>query len=93
MKLPRRRFLHLAVGAAVPRAVSGFPAPHRKCASCTSETGHAGRWPARQVRATSRLPPLYSITSSARASSESGKVIPSALAVLRLRISSTFVAC
>ena len=35
----------------------------------------------------------YSITSSARPSSVIGKVMPSALAVLRLRISSTFVAC
>jgi hypothetical protein len=33
----------------------------------------------------------YSITSSARASSEGGKVRPSALAVLRLRANSTFV--
>src|SRR5450755_3475161 len=36
---------------------------------------------------------LHSITSSARPSSEIGTVIPSALAVLRLRMSSTFVAC
>src|SRR5215475_5651338 len=35
--------------------------------------------------------PLHSITSSARASSESGTVRPSVLAVLRLMISSTFV--
>ena len=35
----------------------------------------------------------YSITSSARASSGSGTASPSALAVLRLMISSTFVAC
>jgi len=35
----------------------------------------------------------YSITSSARPSSEFGTVRPSVLAVLRLRISSTFVAC
>jgi hypothetical protein len=33
----------------------------------------------------------YSITSSARPSSVNGKVIPSALAVLRLMINSTFV--
>src|SRR5262249_12612816 len=36
---------------------------------------------------------FYSITSSARPSSEIGTVRPSALAVLRLMISSTFVAC
>src|ERR1700682_5709075 len=36
---------------------------------------------------------LHSITSSARPSSDIGTVIPNALAVLRLRISSTFVAC
>jgi len=35
----------------------------------------------------------YSITSSERASSEGGTSRPSALAVLRLRISSTFVDC
>src|SRR5262249_39506613 len=35
----------------------------------------------------------YSITSSARPSSVIGTVIPSAFAVLRLRISSTLVAC
>src|SRR5258708_17710839 len=37
--------------------------------------------------------PHHSITSSARPSSGSGTASPSALAVLRLRISSTFVAC
>ena len=35
----------------------------------------------------------YSITSSVRPSSDSGTAIPSALAVLRLMISSTFVDC
>jgi hypothetical protein len=39
------------------------------------------------------LAPLHSITSSARVSSASGTVMPNALAVLRLMISSTFVAC
>src|SRR5262245_42298670 len=38
-------------------------------------------------------PPHHSITSSARASSGSGTVRPSALAVLRLMTSSSFVAC
>src|ERR1700676_375276 len=38
------------------------------------------------------LAPLHSITSSARPSSVSGKVMPSALAVLRLMYSSTLVA-
>ena len=37
--------------------------------------------------------PDHSITSSTRPSSGSGTVMPSALAVLRLRISSTFVDC
>ena len=37
--------------------------------------------------------PLYSITSSARPSSESGNVMPSALADFRLMYSSTFVDC
>src|SRR5215472_2656132 len=36
---------------------------------------------------------VHSITSSARASRVIGKVIPSVLAVLRLMINSTFVAC
>jgi hypothetical protein len=36
---------------------------------------------------------LHSITSSARPSSVSGKVMPSALAVLKLMNSSTFVTC
>src|SRR5947208_3442132 len=39
------------------------------------------------------LSPPHSITSSARPSSVIGKVTPSALAVLRLMASSTFVAC
>src|SRR5712691_348244 len=39
------------------------------------------------------LAPLHSITSSARASSNGGNSIPSALAVLRLRISSYLVGC
>ena len=39
------------------------------------------------------LAPLHSITSSARASSEGGTSRPSALAVLRLMNSSTFVDC
>src|SRR5262249_52410513 len=39
------------------------------------------------------LPSHHSITSSARASSVGGTVRPSALAVLRLMISSTFVDC
>jgi len=37
--------------------------------------------------------PDYSITSSARPSRGSGTVTPSALAVLRLMVSSTFTAC
>jgi hypothetical protein len=37
--------------------------------------------------------PHHSITSSARPESGSGTAMPSALAVLRLRISSTFVDC
>jgi hypothetical protein len=36
-------------------------------------------------------PPLYSITSSARPSSESGGLIPSASALLRFKNNSTFV--
>src|SRR5882672_2634519 len=40
-----------------------------------------------------RHPALHSITSSARPSSESGTVRPSALAVLRFMSSSTFVDC
>src|SRR5262245_30216976 len=39
------------------------------------------------------LAPLHSITSSARASSDGGISMPSALAVLRLMISCIFVAC
>jgi hypothetical protein len=39
------------------------------------------------------LAPFHSTTSSARPSSEIGKVMPSVLAVLRLRINSTFVDC
>jgi hypothetical protein len=38
-------------------------------------------------------PPSYSMTSSARASSEGGTVRPSVLAVLRLMISSNLVDC
>ena len=36
---------------------------------------------------------VYSITSSARPSSEFGTLMPSVFAVFRLRISSTFIAC
>src|SRR5262249_21823493 len=39
------------------------------------------------------LAPIHSMTSSARPSMEIGKVMPSALAVFRLRTSSTFVDC
>src|SRR5262249_7943804 len=39
------------------------------------------------------LAPFHSMTSSARASSVRGTVMPSALAVLRLTTSSTFVVC
>src|SRR5207245_5966709 len=39
------------------------------------------------------LTPAYRITSSARTSSDGGIVIPSALAVLRLRTSSNFIGC
>src|SRR5262245_60970552 len=45
-----------------------------------------------QVQQHSLQKPCYSITSSARPSSGSGKVMPSALAVLRLMASSTFTA-
>src|SRR5262249_55131135 len=38
-------------------------------------------------------PPYHSITSSARASSVSGRVRPSALAVVRLMVRSNFVGC
>ena len=39
------------------------------------------------------IAPLHSITSSARLCTDCGTVMPSFLAVLRLMISSTFVAC
>src|SRR5262249_17799721 len=39
------------------------------------------------------LAPLHSITSSARASSVGGNVMPRTLAVIRLMVSSTFTAC
>src|SRR5262245_13549333 len=49
----------------------------------------------RRRRANQRdeLAPLHSITSSARTRSAVGMVMPSNLAVLRLMLSSTFVAC
>src|ERR1700741_2309082 len=53
------------------------------------------RGPARpkQLEEGARIRPPHSITSSARASSVGGTVRPSALAVLRLMISSYFVGC
>ena len=39
------------------------------------------------------LPTTYSITSSARASSDGGTVTPMALAVIRLMISSNLIGC
>src|SRR5215470_8627325 len=52
-------------------------------------------WPRHRRAAEKRdeLPPPHSITSSARPDKGRGTVTPSALAVLRLMISSTFVAC
>src|SRR5262249_37484486 len=47
----------------------------------------------RSAESQDELPPPHSITSSASADSEGGTVIPSALAVLRLMISSNFVGC
>ena len=54
------------------------------------------QWPRHRRAAEKRddvAAPFHSITSSARPSSVRGTVSPSALAVLRLMISSTFVAC
>src|SRR5262249_35265561 len=49
-------------------------------------------WPrCRAAEERDELAPLHSITSSARPSSDSGTVSPSALAVFRLMISSTLV--
>src|SRR5262249_39904417 len=47
----------------------------------------------RAAQERNELAPIHSITSSARPSSGSGTVMPSALAVLRLMISSTLVSC
>src|SRR5262249_46791697 len=47
----------------------------------------------RAAKKRDELAPSHSITSSARPSSVSGKVTPSALAVIMLMISSTFTAC
>jgi hypothetical protein len=54
-------------------------------------SGHANAVPPRSVM--NFAPIAHSITSSARPRSESGMVRPSALAVLRFMISSTFVDC
>src|SRR5215475_6645567 len=48
---------------------------------------------ARTAKEREKLPPLHSITSSARRGSVGGTARPNALAVLRLMISSAFVAC
>jgi hypothetical protein len=77
MKLPRRNLLHLAAGAAALPAMSRI--------------AWAQSYPTRPVHWIVGFP--HSITSSARPSSESGKVTPSAVAVLTLMISSIFVAC
>jgi hypothetical protein len=56
------------------------------------EAGQSAGEAQSRLNATSRLRP-YSITSSARPITGSGTLMPSALAALRLIISSTFVAC
>jgi hypothetical protein len=66
-----------------PARRSGLLRPRHKRPRCR-RAAEQGNEPA---------PSHYSITSSARPSSVSGTVMPSTLAVLRLRISSTFVAC
>ena len=60
----------------------------------TPMNGHIQRWLARPNRAHVRtLAGVYSITSSARASSAGGTSRPSVFAVLRLMTSSNFVGC
>src|SRR5215207_3859699 len=51
------------------------------------------RPPRRAAEKRDHLPALHSITSSARAMRDCGTVMPRALAVRRLRTSSTLVAC
>ena len=58
----------------------------------TPESGH-GWNPSGPLRANSRHRPCYSITSSARASTDAGISSPIALAVLRLRMNSNLVGC
>src|SRR5262249_5368430 len=53
----------------------------------------ARAWDGRAAEHREELAPLHSITSSARSRNDSGIVIPSALAVLRLMTSSNLVGC
>jgi hypothetical protein len=52
---------------------------------------HTGRWPSRRTKPRDELPPVHSVTSSARTRRDVGKVMPSALATLTLRANSAFV--
>ena len=78
--MPVIGFLHQ--GSAEPFDGDALLRAHRKRPRCCRATDKRDE-----------LAALHSITSSARPSSESGKVMPSAFAVLRLMISSIFVYC
>src|SRR5262249_10104560 len=72
-----------------------------RCTAKEPDHRHRGLLRARRERPRRRAteqpdelaPPYHSITSSARASSVGGNVMPRTLAVIRLMISSTFTAC
>src|SRR5712691_6679762 len=96
-RLPRVQRRHLALSRATAEFCAGVRrlGPHRIWAAVAPErvsAGHVGAdvfWETVSVS----LAALHSITSSARPSSESGNVTPSAFAVLRLMTSSTLVDC
>jgi hypothetical protein len=70
---------------------SGFPANGH--VRFTPESGHVQCTSSYLLWANSGHRAIHSITSSARLCTDCGTVMPSALAVVRLMLSSTFVAC
>jgi hypothetical protein len=73
-------------------APDGRFTPHSRRESWADKSAESGEKPTSLQRSNFKLP-AYSITSSARPSSVSGKVMPSALAVLRLMNIWIFAAC
>src|SRR6516225_3335730 len=87
--LPQRRDLSLC-----RRIGLGIPHQNTDTSHPVSLLGARCEWPSNHTaEKRDELAPPHSITSSARPSNVTGKVMPNALAVLRLMTNSTFTAC